>query len=72
MTAVGFFCHDGDIRLVGDNCSSEIYEGRVEVCQNSTFFTVCDDGNWGEEEATVVCRQLNFTNGSECDGMRGE
>ena len=35
-------------------------EGRVEICQNNTYSTVCDDF-WDELEARVVCRQLNYT-----------
>ena len=36
------------------------YEGRVEVCQNNTFGTVCNDLSWGTEEAQVVCGQLGY------------
>ena len=62
--ALGFACSDGDVRLVG---GSSPYEGRVEVCINNNFGTVCDDGTWGTNEATVVCNQLQFGSTGECD-----
>ena len=35
-------------------------EGRVEVCFNNQFGTICDD-NWGDLDAEVACAQLGFS-----------
>ena len=50
-------CTDGDIRVAN---GVSALEGRVEVCVDGVWGTVCDD-LWGVEEASVACRQLGFS-----------
>lgn len=50
-------CNHGDLRLVG---GSSQYEGRVELCFNSVWRSVCEE-QWGTNDARVVCRQLGYS-----------
>ena len=50
-------CTTGDIRL-RDGVTS--YEGRVEVCYNNVWGTVCQ-GSWTHQDAMVACRQLGLS-----------
>ena len=47
-------CTDGTLKLVGGTNPAE---GRIEICINNAWGTICDDG-FTKEEALVACRQL--------------
>ena len=53
-------CIEGTIRLQGGTAT----QGRVEICNNTIWGTVCDD-NWDNTDARVACQQLGLPSTSE-------
>ena len=54
-------CTDGQLRLAGGNVDNE---GRVEICFNNEWGTICDD-NWSTNDANVACSVLGFSSTGE-------
>ena len=52
-------CTTGVVRLVG---GGSVNQGRVEICVNNSWGTVCDD-LFGINDARVICRQLGYPSG---------
>ena len=49
-------CIHGGVRFVN---GITLQEGRLEICINTTWSTVCSN-KWGAADAKVVCRQLGY------------
>ena len=56
-TAPNFTCPDGDVRL---RDGEQENEGRVEICIDNQYGTICDD-LWDNKDAAVICGQLGFS-----------
>ena len=52
---------EGDIRLVGDLTNGD---GAVEYYRvGFGWLAVCPDSTWDDDDATVACRQLGYSDG---------
>ena len=49
-------CEEKEIRLVGGDSF-----GRVDVCHNGTWGSICSDVFWDDIDAGVVCQQLGYS-----------
>ena len=56
-TELNGLCTDGDVRLEDGD---EKYEGKIEICYNGEWASVCNVGV-DDSVAVVVCRQLGFS-----------
>jgi hypothetical protein len=51
-------CTDEEVRIVG---SPDPSYGRVEVCVNQTWGTICDSSTWNNAAASVICSHQGFS-----------
>ncbi|CAI8037192.1 Deleted in malignant brain tumors 1 protein [Geodia barretti] len=68
VTCATRVCVDGAVRLIDAQGAAvtrgSIRKGRVEVCINETWGTVCDE-SWSRNDAKVVCAQLGHLTSGE-------
>ena len=64
MPNAAFLCERGELRLAQQTGGKD-YEGLVEICIDEAWHKVCADSSWGNEEATVTCRELGYSSGGE-------
>ena len=50
-------CNNGTVRLSGSTIK---YVGRVEICVEEIWTTLCDE-SWDYKDAQVVCRELGYS-----------
>ena len=55
LTILSALCEESDIRLAGGDSY-----GRIEVCSNGLWGTICSDEFWDDHDARVLCKQLGF------------
>ena len=60
ITIVRSNCANGDVRL--ENGTTP-YEGRVEICYDGVWGSVCDS-SWNDQDAAIVCLQLGYQGAS--------
>jgi deleted-in-malignant-brain-tumors protein 1 len=53
-------CSNGAVRLASSTQSVDSVIGRVEICVNGTWGTICSDF-WENVDASVVCKHLGHT-----------
>ena len=44
-------CTESEVRLIIN---------RVQICHNEVWGYVCEDNDWTDDDASVVCRELGF------------
>lgn len=54
---------------VYDLIKDQVSRGIVEVCINQSYNTIVMDSFWSDEDASVICKQLGFSQFGELNGF---
>ena len=73
FVCVAVSCVEGSVRLQNPDASSQsqlpsydlikdqVSRGIVEVCINQSYSTALMDSFWSDDDASVICKQLGFS-----------
>ena len=64
MPNTALLCEKGDLRLAQKTAGRDD-KGLVEICIDEAWHKVCADSSWGDEDASVTCRELGYSAGGE-------
>lgn len=68
---VQYYTGETDYNLQYYDDKNGLRVGRVELCANGTYRTLCFE-EWDDTEASVVCGQLGFSTCGKNEGIRRE
>ena len=58
-------CTTGDVRLAQNTTTNTYLEGRVEICINNAWGTICRDSYFDRFDAELICSMFGQFNDSE-------
>ena len=63
-TAEELYLREGDL-LPFDFINDEVHRGRLDICINGTWRSICHSELWNNPVASIACKQLGFSKHGE-------